>query len=179
MLLLELVYEYADTETRMLLNKVTEHRLCSIDFMRTKAALLNATWATRTVHPDCLEIEFSSGERIFQDATTTNPPSCYTATGTYIPPPESAPTNHPVPCRHVILRAMYNLDPQDTYVHLIEDRFIPAYLNLLDEHIRWYKRYIVFLQEGHENEGYHDTSAIERTIEYYMNVRQLLCDRPR
>jgi hypothetical protein len=135
-----------------------ENKILSMEFVATQRTLELQTFAKRIVHPDCLEIRFSSGDCVLQDATTTHSPIYVTSKNETMRAPFFGTYNHVPTIQDKIAKIInWELDMDNDTCDLLDVHYIPSYIVMIDARIHWHTKCILYMYKMYE----------ERDPEYY------------
>jgi hypothetical protein len=145
-----------------------EDKLLSMEFVATRRTLEAQTFAKRIIHPDCLEIRFSSGDCVLQDATTTHSPIYVTSENERMYASLFGACNHVQSINDKISKIInWELDMDDNTCESLDVRYIPSYIVMIDSRINWRTTFITHM---YERDPEYYKSRIE---EYKLSVAKL------
>jgi hypothetical protein len=185
-LVLNLVYDYADIDTRIVINKSLHpsQRCTAMSFVEAKHSIARqhpSQFAKLHEHPDCLEIKWSDGSTALQDACSSSLPlwfsaaepmkgQCNSISWKRLPKPVESPQL----LMDKVLRLTIDIDSID--VNIIETRYIPSYIYMVDATIAWKKQFQAYIMRDDTHPFHRDLhlkTTAER-IEKFTHLRQVL-----
>lgn len=178
-LVLELVYDYADIDTRIAINNAVRQsqRFVALSFVEARhkfAQLHPERFATLYVHPDCAEVRWYDGSYMLQ------PQTIYC--NTYVSPlwfsklePNNPKVNsldwerRPKATSSIHLQMMEVLffcqEIESIDFSEVDTRHIPSYMLMLDARIACEKNYYAYISQNDDKQWFNRDRSVKSTLD--------------